>query len=137
MYQKTIIVGHLGSDPELRHTQQGNPVTNFGVAVNRRWTGPDGQPSEETTWFRVSVWGAQAEPCYQYLSKGRLVLVEGRLAPDPSSGGPRLWTGSDGQPRANFELQALTVQFLGGSEEADAEVEPVAVAEEPIIQPEA
>ena len=76
MYQKVIIVGNLGGDPELRYTPQGDPVTSFSVATNRRWTGRDGQPGEETCWFRVSVWGKQAESCNQYLSKGRQVLVE-------------------------------------------------------------
>ncbi len=116
MYQKTIIVGNLGSSPELRFTPQGDPVTSFGVAVNRRWTNREGQPNEETTWFQVSVWGSQAEACCQYLTKGRLVLVEGRLIPDQDSGGPRLWTGNDGQVRANYELRAIAVQFLGGGE---------------------
>ena len=115
MYQKVIIVGNLGSDPEMRYTAQGDAVTSFSVATNRRWTGRDGQPGEETTWFRVSVWGRQAESCNQYLSKGRRVLVDGQLTPDRETGGPRLWTGSDGQLRASFELRANTVQFLGST----------------------
>ena len=114
MYQKVVIVGNLGGDPELRYTPQGDAVTSFSVATNRRWTGGDGQPAEETIWFRVSVWGKQAESCNQYLSKGRQVLVEGRLTPDRETGGPRVWTGNDGRPRASFELRALSVQFLGG-----------------------
>ena len=114
MYQKVIIVGNLGSDPELRYTPQGDAVTSFRVATNRRWTDRDGQPGEETTWFRVSVWGKQAETCNQYLSKGRRVLIEGQLTPDRETGGPRLWTTSDGQQRASFDLRAFSVQFLGG-----------------------
>jgi len=114
MYQKIIIVGNLGNDPELRYTPQGDAVTSFSVATNRRWTGRDGQPGEETTWFRVSVWGRQAEPCNQYLSKGRQVMVEGRLSPDRETGGPRLWTGRDGQTGASYEIRAITVQFLSG-----------------------
>ena len=114
MYQKVVIVGNLGNDPELKYTPQGDAVTSFSVATNRRWTGRDGQPGEETCWFRVSVWGRQAESCNQYLSKGRQVLVEGRLTPDRESGGPRIWNGQDGQPRASFELRAITVQFLSG-----------------------
>jgi hypothetical protein len=82
MYQKVIIVGNLGSSPELRHTPQGDPVKSFGTAVNRRWTNRDGEPGEETTWFQVTVWGSQAEVCCQYLTKGRMVLVEDRLIPD-------------------------------------------------------
>ena len=114
MYQKVVIVGNLGSDPELRYTPQGDAVCSFSVATNRRWTGRDGQASEETTWFRVSAWGKQAESCNQYLSKGRQVMVEGRLSPDKETGGPRVWTGNDGQMRASYELRAITVQFLGG-----------------------
>jgi len=114
MYQKVVIVGNLGSDPELRYTPQGDAVTSFSVATNRRWTGRDGQPVEETTWFRISAWGKQAESCNQYLSKGRQVLVEGRLVPDRETGAPRIWTGQDGEARSSFELRAITVQFLGG-----------------------
>ena len=62
MYQKLIIVGNLGQDPEMRYMPDGQAVTNFSLATNRRWTdGPTGQPREETTWFRISVWGKQAE----------------------------------------------------------------------------
>ena len=90
MYQKIVIVGNLGRDPEMRYTPSGQPVTNLSVATNRKWTSADGTPGEETIWFRVSVWGKQAETCNQYLSKGRQVLVEGRLRPDPATGGPRV-----------------------------------------------
>lgn len=115
MYQKIVIVGNLGGDPEMRYTPQGDAVTSFNVATNRRWTGGDGQPAEETTWFRVSAWGKQAESCNQYLSKGRQVLVEGRLTPDRETGGPRIWESNDGDKRASYEIRALTVQFLGGT----------------------
>ena len=77
MYQKVIIVGNLGTDPEMRYMPDGTAVTNFSVATNRRWTDrATGEPREETTWFRVSVWRQQAETANQYLSKGRQVLVE-------------------------------------------------------------
>jgi single-strand DNA-binding protein len=113
MYQKITIVGNLGRDPEMRYLPNGTPVTNFSVATNRRWTGSDGQQQEETAWFRISTFGRQAEVCNQYLSKGRQVLIEGRLRPD-ESGGPRVWQGNDGQYRASFEVTAQTVKFLGG-----------------------
>ena len=116
MYSKIVIVGNLGSDPELRYTPQGDGVCSFSVATNRRWTGGDGQPAEETTWFRVSAWGKQAESCNQYLSKGRQVLVEGRLTPDRETGGPRIWTDNNGNQRASYEIRALSVQFLGGND---------------------
>jgi len=114
MYQKVIIVGNLGRDPELRYTPQGTPVTNFPVATNERWTDQEGQQQERTAWFRVTAWRRLAETCAQYLTKGRQVLVEGRLNPDPQTGGPRVWTGNDGVPRASYEVTALTVKFLGG-----------------------
>jgi single-strand DNA-binding protein len=119
MYQKVVIVGNLGTDPEMRYMPNGTAVTNFSVATNRKWTDrASGESREETTWFRVSVWGQQAEAANQYLSKGRQVLVEGRMRPDPQSGGPRLWTGQDGSMRASFELNAETVRFIGSREGA-------------------
>jgi single-strand DNA-binding protein len=114
MFQEITIIGNLGQDPELRYTPQGDPVTSFSLATNRKWTNASGQPGEETTWFRVSVWGKQAEACNQYLAKGRQVFVKGRLTPDKGTGGPRLWTDQHGQARASFEIRAMTVQFLGG-----------------------
>lgn len=121
MYHKVVIVGNLGRDPEMRYTPDGTPVTNFSVATNRRWNNPDGTQNEETIWFRVTAWRQLAEVCNQYLSKGRQVLVEGRMTPDRETGGPRVWVGQDGQPRASFEVTALTVKFLGGrAEGADA-----------------
>jgi single-strand DNA-binding protein len=118
MYQKLIIVGNLGRDPEMRYTPDGTPVTTFSVATNRRWTNTDGSPGEETVWFRVSAWRRLAETCNQYLSKGRQVLIEGDLRPDPATGGPRVWVGSDGVTRASFEVTARAVKFLGGRGEA-------------------
>ncbi|UCC86609.1 MAG: single-stranded DNA-binding protein [Anaerolineales bacterium] len=114
MYHKVIIVGNLGRDPEMRYTPDGTPVTNFSVATNRKWNNPDGSQGEETVWFRVTAWRQLAELCNQYLSKGRQVFIEGRMTPDRDTGGPRVWTSNDGQPRASFEVTAATVKFLGG-----------------------
>lgn len=114
MYQKVIIAGNLGGDPELRYTPQGTPVANFSVATNESWTDQSGQQQERTTWFRVTAWRRLAETCSQYLTKGRQVLVEGRMNPDPQTGAPRIWTGNDGVARASYEITALTVKFLGG-----------------------
>lgn len=118
MYHKVIIVGNLGRDPEMRYTPGGQPVTDFSVATNRKWTNKDGSQTEETIWFRVTAWDKTAELCSQYLSKGRLVLVEGRLNPDKNTGGPRIWTGKDGVARAQYEITAETVRFIGGRGEA-------------------
>ena len=112
MYQKIIVIGYLGGDPEMRYMPDGTAVTNFSVATSRRWSGQDGQPRDETTWFRVEVWRRQAETVNQYLSKGSKVLVEGRIKPDPETGGPRLWNRQDGSVGASFEIVADTVRFL-------------------------
>ena len=117
-YQKVIIVGNLGRDPEMRYMPDGTAVTSFSVATNRRWTNQDGSQGEETVWFRVSAWRRLAETTAQYLSKGRQVMVEGRLQPDKATGGPRVWTGQDGAPRASFELTADQVVFLSGRGDA-------------------
>ncbi|MCA9999601.1 MAG: single-stranded DNA-binding protein [Anaerolineales bacterium] len=119
MYQKVIIIGNLGRDPEMRYMPDGTAVTSFSVATSRRWTDRNsGQPVDETTWFRVSVWGRQAETANQYLSKGSKVLVEGRMKPDPATGAPRIWTRQDGTAGASFELTAEVVRFLSGREES-------------------
>ncbi|HEY1407697.1 MAG TPA: single-stranded DNA-binding protein [Promineifilum sp.] len=121
MYQKIIVVGNLGRDPEMRYMPDGTAVTSFSMASNRRWTDRNsGQPVDETTWFRVSVWGRQAETVNQYLSKGKTVLVEGRLHPDPQTGGPRLWSGQDGTMRASYEITADTVRFMSGGRGDDS-----------------
>lgn len=119
MYHTLIIVGNLGKDPEMRYLASGQAVTSLNVATSRQYTGSDGQPVKETIWFRVSVWGKQAESCNQYLKKGSKVLVEGRLVPDSSTGGPRIWTRQDGSPGASFEVTAATVRFLSSRGEGD------------------
>lgn len=114
MFQEITIVGYLGNDPEMRFTPSGQAVTSFSVATSRSYTNNSGQKIDETTWFRISVWGAQAESCNQYLSKGRPVLVVGRLRPDPQTGGPRVFTRKDGSTGASFEVNARNVRFLPG-----------------------
>lgn len=119
MFQKVILVGNLGRDPELRYTPSGQAVTNLSVASSRKYTDSSGQQRDETIWFRVSVWGKQAETVNQYLRKGRQVLVEGRLVGD-ENGNPRIWTRQDGTPGASFEINAQNVRFLGGRADADS-----------------
>lgn len=116
MYQTIIIVGNVGRDPEMRYTPSGQAVTSFSVATNRQYTSNSGESVKETIWFRVSAWGKTAEICNQYLKKGSKVLVEGRLTAD-KNGGPRIWTGQDGTPRASFEVSAQTVRFLSSRSE--------------------
>ncbi len=112
MYQSTTVIGHLGRDPEMRYMPNGDPVTSFSVATSRQWNDRNGQKVKETTWFRVSVFGKQAETANQYLHKGSLVLVEGRLRVDPKTGGPATFSRQDGSVGANFEITANTVRFL-------------------------
>ncbi|HSM58149.1 MAG TPA: single-stranded DNA-binding protein [Candidatus Sulfomarinibacteraceae bacterium] len=114
MYQKVIVAGYLGGDPEMRYMPDGRPVTNFSLATSRRYTDSSGQTHDETTWFRVAIWGRQAETANQYLSKGRPVIVEGRLRADPETGGPRLFTRQDGTVGASYELTAYNFSFIGG-----------------------
>jgi single-strand DNA-binding protein len=119
MYQKIIVVGNLGGDPEMRYMPDGTAVTNFRVATSRKWTDSrSGETRDETTWFRVSVWRKQAETANQYLSKGSKVLVEGRIKPDPQTGGPRLFTRHDGTAGASFEITADTIKFLSSREDS-------------------
>ena len=103
---KVILIGNLGSDPEMRFTPNGNPVTSFRLATNRRYTTSAGESKEETDWFRITVWGKQAEQCNEFLAKGRQVYVEGRLH-------ARNWEGKDGQTRTSLEVTANQVLFLG------------------------
>ena len=104
---KMMIIGNLGRDPEMRYTPNGQPVTNFSVATNHRYTTADGETREETEWFNISVFGRQAETCNQYLSKGRKVFVEGRLR-------SRTYETRDGQTRVALDVTANDVRFIGG-----------------------
>jgi len=119
MFHTVIIVGNLGKDPELRYTPSGQAVTNFNVATSRQYTDSNGQQVKETIWVRISAWGKLAETCNQYLKKGRLVLVEGRLVADPATGGPKTYKKQDGTVGASFEISASTVRFLTSRGEAE------------------
>lgn len=109
-FNKVIVVGNLGRDPEMKFTPQGTPVCTFSVATNERRRDRSGEQQDVTTWFRVTVWGRQAETASKYLSKGRSVYVEGRLHVDE-------WTDKQGKARFTLELNATDVQFLGGDRE--------------------
>ena len=114
MYNRIILAGNLGRDPELRYTPSGQAVTNLSVATNEVWTDQQGERQERTIWWRVSVWGKQAEACSQYLSKGKQVLVEGRMKPDGDTGVPRVFQRQDGSHGASCDVTAQMVRFLGG-----------------------
>jgi single-strand DNA-binding protein len=123
-YQKIIVVGNLGRDPEMRYTPSGQAVTNFSIAVNENYTAANGEKIKKTVWFRITAWGKQAEICNQYLKKGQSVLVEGKISADPITGGPRIWKKQDGTAGSSFDITAAAVSFL--SSRGDAEGGPVA-----------
>ncbi|MCX6056110.1 MAG: single-stranded DNA-binding protein [Chloroflexi bacterium] len=123
MYQTIILVGNLGKDPEMRLTPSAQPVTTLSVATNRRYGAANGQPVKETTWFRITVWGQQAEACNEFLRKGSKVLVEGRLSPDPETGNPHVWE-NNGKFGASFDVTASTVRFLSSREDSDVQEGP-------------
>src|SRR5918911_2599633 len=108
-FNKIIVIGNLGRDPELRYTPQGTAVCTFSVATNERRKGATGEAQDVTTWFRVTVWGRQAETVAQYLAKGRSVYVEGRLHVEE-------WTDREGKPRFTLELNATDVRFIDGAQ---------------------
>lgn len=106
---KVILLGRLGQDPELKYTPSGAAVCNFSMATSESWTDKNsGQKNERTEWHRIVVWGKLAELCNQYLSKGRQAFVEGRLQ-------TRSWEDQNGQKRYTTEINASTVQFIGGA----------------------
>ena len=105
-FNKIIIVGNLGRDPELRYTPQGNAVCSFSVATNEKRRDKTGDIQDVTTWFRVTLWGKQAENASKYLTKGNPVYIEGRLRIEE-------WTDRDGQQRQSLEVNATDMQFIG------------------------
>lgn len=123
-FNKVILVGNLGRDPELRYTPQGTPVCSFTMATNERRKDKAGEMQDQTTWFRVTLWGRQAETASQYLTKGRQVYIEGRLRVEE-------YTDRDGKPRHSLEVNATDMQFIGGrGDEAVATRTPAAEAAE-------
>ena len=105
MLNKVLLIGNVGRDPEMRYTPSGSAVTSFSLAVNRRYTPPNGEPQEETEWFDITAWNRLAETCNNYVTRGMKVYVEGRLR-------SRSWVGQDGQTRFRNEIVANTVTFL-------------------------
>ena len=113
-FNKITLVGNLGRDPELRYTPQGTPVCSFSLATNeRRKDKTTGENNDIVTWFRVTLWGRQAETASQYLSRGRPVYIEGRLRVEE-------WTDRDGKARHTLEVHATDMQFIGGGRGEDA-----------------
>lgn len=112
-FQKLIIVGNLGRDPEMTYLPDGTAVTKLSVATNRSWNDNSGQKQTETTWFRVSVWRGQAEVAAKYLAKGRQVMIEGRLSPDRETGNPKVFQRNDGTSGASYEVTCERLVLIG------------------------
>jgi single-strand DNA-binding protein len=105
-FNKITVVGNLGRDPELRYTPQGNAVCNFSVATNEKRRDKSGESQDVTTWFRITLWGKQAENASKYLTKGSSVYIEGRLRVEE-------WSDRDGKNRYTLDVHATDMQFIG------------------------
>ncbi len=108
-FNKVLLLGNLGGDPELRHTPSGQSVANFNLATNDR-VQKDGNWEDRTEWHRIVVWGKLAERCNEYLKKGSSAFLEGRIQ-------TRKWQDRDGGDRYTTEIVAFTVQFLSRTSE--------------------
>src|SRR5215467_5180165 len=110
MVNKVILVGRLGRDPETRYTGGGQAVANFSVATDETYKDRNGERQKRTEWHRITVWGKQAEIAQQYLKKGALVYIEGRIQ-------TREWQDKEGQKRTSFDIVANNFRMLGGKGE--------------------
>ena len=109
-FNKIILVGNLGRDPELRYTPQGDAVCSFSMATNEKKRDKAGELQDVTTWFKVTLWRRQAENAAKYLSKGRPVYIEGRLQIEE-------WTDRDGKERYSLAVNATDMQFISAGRE--------------------
>ena len=109
-YNKVVIIGNLGRDPELRYTPNGTPVCTFSIATNERRKDRNGEYQDHVTWFRITLWQRRAEAASQYLSKGLPVYIEGRLRVEE-------YVDRDGKQRHSLEVEATEMQFLSGRQE--------------------
>jgi single-strand DNA-binding protein len=125
---KVMLIGNLGSEPEMRFTPSGNPVTTFRIATNRVYNAPDGERKEETEWFTIVTWNRLAETCNQYLVKGQKIYCEGRIH-------NRNWEGQDGQKHYRTEIIANQVIFLDKKAPAAASEEKPEEGESGEIEP--
>jgi single-strand DNA-binding protein len=106
-FNKIIVIGNLGRDPELRYTPQGDAVCDFSIATNEKKRDKAGELQDVTTWFKITLWGRKAETASKYLTKGKSVYVEGRLQIEE-------WTDRDGNKRFTLVVQGNDMQFIGG-----------------------
>ena len=137
-FNKVILEGRLTRDPQLSYLPSNTPVCEFGMAINHKWRGQDGEMREDTCFVDLSIFGRSAETFNQYMSKGQPVLVEGRLKFDQ-------WEGKDGQKRSRLRVYVDRFQFLGGpaggrgdvggADRVPASAQPAGVPEEPMPPP--
>ena len=107
MVNKVILIGRLGADPEIRYTPSGAEVATFRIATSESWTNKSGEKEERTEWHRIVAWRGLAKICGEYLSKGKLVYIEGRLR-------TRAWEDRDGNKRSTTEIEASDMKMLSG-----------------------
>ena len=131
---KVILLGNLGSDPELRYTPSGTAVATFSLATQEQWTGKDGEKGERTEWHKIVAWARLGEICGEYLHKGRQVYIQGRIQ-------TKAWEDREGNKRYTTEIVAQTMQMLGARgkggkaespEESFPNEEPVSIPEDDI-----
>ena len=109
---KVFLIGNLTRDPELRYTPSGTAIASFGIAINRNWTGPDGEKKEEVCYVDINMFGRRAEVINEYFSKGNPIFIEGRLQ-------FQQWETKDGQKRSTLRVVAEDFQFIGGKTKKD------------------
>ena len=130
MVNKVILIGRLGADPEIRYTPSGAEVATFRIATSESWTNKSGEKEERTEWHRIVAWRGLAKICGEYLSKGKLVYIEGRLR-------TRSWEDRDGNKRMTTEVEATDMKMLSAvgeqtrkTKEPEMEPPPPAMKEE-------
>lgn len=112
MINKVMLIGRLGADPEIRYTPSGAEVATFRIATSEVWTNKNGEKEERTEWHRIVAWRNLAKICGEYLSKGRLVYIEGKIR-------TRSWEDRDGNKRSTTEIEASEMKMLGASGDQD------------------
>jgi single-strand DNA-binding protein len=120
---KALLIGRLGRDPETRYTSGGQPVANFSLATDESYRDRDGARRKKTEWHKIVIWGKQAEIAQQYLKKGSLVFIEGRIQ-------SREWQNKEGQKQTAFEIIAGSFRMLDGRGDGDPGSKPAAGAQQ-------
>ena len=130
MHSRTEVIGRLGKDPVIRYMPDGKAVCDLSVAATYTYTDNAGARQQETTWYKVTVYGNCAINCSKYLRKGSTIRTEGRLSPDRETGSPKIWFRKDGTAAAAYELTTNNVLFLDKKPLSQAEGEDYTDSEE-------